>query len=97
MTKVNIFENGFVVKGHADYAEYGKDIVCSAISATTQTALQGLILYCDAIYDMYEGNLSVHVARPSYASQIILKTMVLGLKEIEKEYPNHIKVKEELA
>jgi uncharacterized protein YsxB (DUF464 family) len=46
---------------------------------------------------MYEGNLSVHVARPSYASQIILKTMVLGLKEIEKEYPNHIKVKEELA
>jgi uncharacterized protein YsxB (DUF464 family) len=96
MTKIAVFENGFTAKGHADYGAHGYDIVCSAISAITQTALQGLITYCDAIYDMYEGSLSVHIARPSYASQVILKTMVMGLKEIEKEYPNHMRVKEEI-
>jgi uncharacterized protein YsxB (DUF464 family) len=37
--------NGYMkieVKGHANYAEHGKDIVCAAVSAIMQTALLGL-------------------------------------------------------
>ena len=36
---------GFIVEGHADYAEEGSDIVCAAVSALTQTALLGIIRY----------------------------------------------------
>ena len=34
---------GFIVEGHADYAEEGSDIVCAAVSALTQTALLGIM------------------------------------------------------
>lgn len=34
---------GFDCTGHADYAEAGQDIVCSAVSALTQTAVLGLV------------------------------------------------------
>lgn len=97
MIKIAVFKDGFTAVGHADYAEHGKDIVCSAVSAITQTALQGLITYCEAVHDMYEGNLSVHIARESTASFVILSTMVMGLKQIESEYPDYIKVKEEIC
>src|SRR5690606_37407275 len=32
----------FTVRGHADYAEHGRDLVCAAVSVLTQTAVMGL-------------------------------------------------------
>ena len=45
------------VTGHADYSEYGSDIVCSAVSALTQTALLGLlnVAQLDIEYSINEG------------------------------------------
>ena len=47
MTKIEVFKkNGNVVrykaKGHAEYAEYGHDIVCAALSMAMQFPLGGL-------------------------------------------------------
>lgn len=38
------FENGFLytVSGHSGYAEYGKDVICSAISMLTLTIAERL-------------------------------------------------------
>lgn len=36
-------ERGIVIKGHADYAEKGKDIVCAAVSTIFQVMALGLI------------------------------------------------------
>lgn len=96
MVKVAVFIDGFTSIGHAEYDEYGKDIVCSAISAITQTIVLGLDANCDVVYDIYEGNISLHIAKPTVLSTILLRTMMMGLKEIEKQYPNHIKVKGDL-
>ena len=40
--KDNVIEK-VEIKGHADYADYGKDVVCSAVSSIACTALLGLI------------------------------------------------------
>lgn len=39
MIKIHIDEDNqiLIVTGHADYAEYGKDIVCAGVSALVQT------------------------------------------------------------
>lgn len=44
-----------IVKGHANYAPYGKDIVCSGISAILQTAILGL----KAIAEAYPNHVKV--------------------------------------
>lgn len=42
------------VRGHAGYAEYGNDIVCSAISVLTQT----LIAYMDEVAEDMEARIN---------------------------------------
>ena len=48
------------MEGHANAAEYGKDIVCASISILAQTAVLALyeLLDIDVIYEMEEGWLS---------------------------------------
>ena len=36
MIVINRHKDGFIIAGHAGYAEPGKDIVCAAVSALTQ-------------------------------------------------------------
>lgn len=39
MIKINFYKNGFQVSGHAEFDEYGKDILCSAVSAIIMGSL----------------------------------------------------------
>lgn len=43
------------VVGHAEYDEYGKDIVCAGVSAIVQTAILGL----EAIAQSYPNNVQI--------------------------------------
>lgn len=43
MIEVLITDNSIVIKGHANYDEYGKDIICASVSTILQVAQLGLI------------------------------------------------------
>ena len=106
MTRVTLFRSGntlvgFEAKGHTDFAFEGEDIVCSAISALTQAAANGLteVLGLSIALDMSEANL--YCMTDSKASpedirgtDIILRTMALGLKSIAEDYGDYIKIVE---
>ena len=56
MIKVKIQKEGNIIKkinitGHANYAEYGKDIVCAAVSATVLTTVNGIIALDNSIIE----------------------------------------------
>ena len=88
---------GFSVTGHANTAPHGHDIVCAGVSALTQTALLGLgeHLKKDIAYKAEAGDLFLDLKEePDELTDAILKTMKLGLKEIEKLYPKIVKIKE---
>ncbi len=106
MTTVRFFVSGseiwgFEVTGHTDYAEEGSDIVCSAVSALTQTAVLGLteVLKLPAafevkkarIYCMLDSDLGENAKREA---QILLETMRLGLRSIADTYGTHLKLTE---
>lgn len=87
------FTKGFTVKGHSDYGEHGSDIVCSAVSALTQTALLGLknIVNAEVLYNIKDGFLSCDIPEIKDRDKMlkacaILDTMALGLMNIEKNY-----------
>lgn len=94
---------GFTYDGHADYDEYGKDIVCAAVTAQCMMAYNGLdeIMKIRNRIDMDQdgGYLSVSIdsATPEEIreAQILMETLLLGIKAIELQYGNFIKLIEE--
>lgn len=90
---------GFDINGHAGAAKKGEyDMICAAVSAVGYTALGGLEELCGInTYKESDGKLVMELpadAAPEVwtEAQTILKTMVIGLKQIEKQYHKHIKV-----
>ncbi|MGB9678693.1 MAG: ribosomal-processing cysteine protease Prp [Thermoanaerobacteraceae bacterium] len=105
MIEVDILRNSFgkiykfTVKGHADFNEYGKDIICAAVSAISQTAVLGLesLVFIHFKKKIKDGYLTVEIDKINNEEDLIkvdsiLETMVLGLKDIAKEYPDNVKV-----
>lgn len=84
---------GFRAVGHAGYAPPGEDIVCAGVSALTQACVLGLKdhLKLPVVLKAEHGLLECRLPReiPPEArapAQAILETMVLALREIEKEH-----------
>lgn len=88
----------FKIEGHAGFDEYGKDIVCSAISAISQTTLIGIldVLKINVDYDIVDGFLSLRLEKKTIQEiekcQVLLQTMLLGFKSIRQGYKNYINV-----
>lgn len=87
------------VTGHGGDAA-GKDIVCAAVSAVTQTALTGLLHYGAQCIDwkIEKGNLSIAVKKGCSDKnlrstlRVILTTMSMGIKKIADEHPDKVKI-----
>lgn len=93
---------GYSVSGHTGYAESGTDIVCAAISALAQTFLNGLknvqkvpvMFEQDDDRAFIEANLTPEATEADVRrAQDLLQTLYEGLKAIEREYPQNLKVK----
>ena len=106
MIDVKIFQTpsgeytGFQMSGHAGYAEYGQDIVCAAVSALVINAINSIDQYTEDTFensvDPDTGSVFFQITdRPvSTSSQLLLKSLVLGLNGIEDEYgKKHIKIR----
>lgn len=104
MTTITVFRRptgeiaGFRSEGHAGFRAR-RDIVCSAVSALTQTAVNGMEAVAGVrTHPMVgDGLLEVFLpdglaGDPARDCQIILRTMVQGLKDIEESYPAQVRV-----
>lgn len=101
--------NGYIeryrVSGHAGYNIKGKDIVCAAVSALAQTTLISLVKVCnlpenkiDYILDEKKGVLDVTLSKTIDMSirlktEIVLKTLEIGIKSILESYPEYVTLK----
>ena len=84
-------------QGHSGTAKRGQDIVCAGVSALTQSALLGIIehLHRTVDYDIASGNLEMWLSEPpDDRTEAILRTMYIGLAEIEKISPKGIQIQE---
>ena len=88
---------GFHMSGHAGYDEHGFDIVCAAVSALTATAMLGLtqIAQQEGEYTNSEGRCDIVLSGTiNQSGQDILGTMLLGLEEISRQYPEFVQIHE---
>jgi len=86
------------LSGHAESSDDGYDVVCSAVSAVSITITNGIteILNIKPIIGIEDGFLSLDLNKLTNkeieSSQILLETMLLGLKNIEINYSDYINV-----
>lgn len=87
----------FTVSGHSGYAEEGYDIVCAAVSAmaylTANTVTE--VIKASPEIKVEDGFISLKVKDGEEDKcQVPLKGFYLQMKELVKQYPNHIRIKE---
>ena len=86
---------GFDAKGHAGAGPRGNDIVCAAVSVLTDSVFLGLDrhLHRAMEWGANSGDISVRLKdAPDDMTEAILTTMVLGLTEIQKKYPDKLRI-----
>ncbi|HEX2946700.1 MAG TPA: ribosomal-processing cysteine protease Prp [Clostridia bacterium] len=107
MIKVVITRNtkgsitAFDINGHADYADEGLDIICSAVSVTAYTAAGALedLAGIKQCYRESDGHLTITLPQEMTDMQkttvgIILETTAIGFKQIELSYGKYVSVVE---
>ncbi len=88
---------GLRVVGHAGYDEYGKDIVCAAVSALVTNLVNSLeaytqdeiILHSDEALGLIEFKFK-HTA--GHDAVLLTDACILGLEAIEKENTEYIRL-----
>lgn len=105
MITVSFFkENGKVfkvsAKGHSGLAESGSDILCAAVSTLVQTAYLGIVDFGGEVeYKMSESEalfeFTVKGDTPARReTEIILRTLYVGLADLSRGYPQNLKLEE---
>lgn len=86
---------GFEVSGHAGYDEYGRDIVCAAVSALATNTANSIEQFTedDMTVDVDEKTGLLRLTMTSTisdSSKLLLKSFKLGIESIEQAYGSEI-------
>ena len=98
MIKIVKTNNSITITGHANYAEYGKDIVCASISALFQVFIESVNKYTSDIIkaDISAGNACVEWLYISDKGKLLLDSFSLGCHMAAETYPGNVKIIEEM-
>ena len=98
MIRVTVFRSegrisGFRLTGHADYDEYGKDIICSAMSMLAINTLNSMIVIANERfdYDQNEEDGLIEVRfdhEPNEYAGVLLSSFELGVQGVIDQYGN---------
>ncbi len=100
MIRVHLYtKNGivwrFVLKGHAGYDEHGKDIVCAAVSVLVMNTIMAIDRFTNEEMQTKADEDSGFIecvfpnrkqGKYEEESELLIKTMILGLTEIKDQY-----------
>ena len=95
MIQVEKKENSILITGHALFDDYGRDIVCSAVSSIVITTINGILkIDKSAIkYDNKDG-IKIQVLKKDKITLDLIDNMMDLLNELSEKYPKNIKIKE---
>lgn len=81
---------GFHIEGHSGYARHGSDIICSAVSALAVTCVNSIEEFTEDRFsvetDEERGLIDLEVIAASAETQLLLRSMLLGIQGIETTY-----------
>ena len=85
---------GFEIEGHAEYDEYGKDLVCSAVTILAYSCVNSLDKYVDDVsFEDDEIVMSVSITSPNRDTDIIFDYFKTGIETLLGNYSSYVKLK----
>lgn len=98
MIVITQHKNGLSIRGHAHYAEIGKDIVCAAVSTLAQTLIYSIEeLTADKIeYVSKPGTVEIKYGDLTDGAQLLLNSFFVGVQMIADNYPDNVRVDQAL-
>ncbi len=95
LIEVSVRRDGITVKGHAGYAEPGKDIVCAGATALTQTLIKSMKDLTDDKIEYVispEGRVDIQYGNLSERSKALVDSFFIGICMIADEFPENIRI-----
>ena len=85
------------IKGHAEYDDYGKDIVCSSVSSITITTVNAILMFNKNYisYNEKKDNFEIIINENNDITNKLIQNMINLLTELSQDYPKNIKIEEE--
>ncbi len=106
MTRIHIYRKNedivkYIVEGHTGFAESGEDIVCAAVSALAMHTLNGLtdVVGVSVGFEVREAYLECVLPADLSGGErtkanVLLNSLYLSLKNLEKQYTKYITITE---
>ena len=101
MIKVSIKKSNNIIEsikcnGHANYADYGKDIVCSSFSTMIITSINAILKIDEnSISYTNTNNLEIINIKKDDITNKLLENLVQMIYELKENYDKNINIKEE--
>ena len=99
MIKVYVNKNKIIMTGHANFEEYGKDIVCASVSSIVTTSINPCLrieansLVYQEEYEKKElSKLTIEVMSDNKNVYLIIENMIQMLEELAETYKKNIKI-----
>lgn len=94
MIRVIVKPECITIKGHANYDEHGKDIICASVSSIVTTSINSILILDKGTicYESKEGLVKIDILKSEEITQKLLENMINMLSELEDNYPKNIKV-----
>ena len=94
MIKVEIENNKIEIKGHANYDDYGKDIVCASVSSIVITTINAIIEFDpeSIYYEDLNNRILIKKLKDDDITNKLINNMIDLLEELEKSYKDNIKI-----
>ena len=95
LTKENDILKKITFKGHAGYDEWGKDIVCAAVSSTMLCTVNAILLLNDNSIETfeYDNKFVINVLSNDNITIKLLENMLRCLESLEEKYPQNIRIR----
>ena len=94
MIVITASQDAVHIRGHANYAPHGQDIVCAGVTALTQVLVKSLetLTGNEIKYDMSPGRVDIEIGNPDEDAQLLMDSFLVGIEMIADEFPEYIRV-----
>ena len=94
MIKIEVKKKNISIVGHANYDEYGKDIVCAAVSSIVITSIEAIASFDKNAIEVTKSKdkLEIKIEKGNNITNTLIKNMLNCLTELTEKYPKNIKI-----
>lgn len=94
MIEITVTKKRIDIAGHANYSEYGKDIVCASISVLFQTFVESIerVTRDEADIFISPGMSYIEYEHLSEQGIVLLDAFLLGCEMVASTYPDYVRI-----